>query len=104
MHPPASPYSPDLAPCDFKLFPALKKELCGEHFRNVKDLQEAVRKILLKMDKAVYSDGIYEMVGRWQKCVANQGDYFEGDHIHINPLFVRGQQSDSSSDFDSDAF
>ena len=29
------PYSPDLAPCDFFLFPTLKKILCGRQFDDV---------------------------------------------------------------------
>ena len=31
------PYSPDLAPCDFFLFPAVKKELKGKPFETVED-------------------------------------------------------------------
>ena len=31
---PHSPYSPDLAPCDFFLFPNLKKSLAGQKFES----------------------------------------------------------------------
>ena len=37
------PYIPDLAPCDFFLFPTLKKILRGPQFDNVADLQRAVQ-------------------------------------------------------------
>jgi transposase len=34
---PCPPYSPDLAPCDFYLFPKLKLKLKGHHFGTVTD-------------------------------------------------------------------
>jgi transposase len=34
LHPPP-PYSPDLAPSDFFLFPRMKRDLKGKHFQNV---------------------------------------------------------------------
>jgi hypothetical protein len=33
------PYSPDLAPCDFALFPKLKMKLKGRRFEKVSDIQ-----------------------------------------------------------------
>jgi transposase len=39
---PHPPYSPDLVPCDFYLFPKLKSKLKGHHFGTV----ENIRKIL----------------------------------------------------------
>ena len=33
------PYSPDLAPCDFALFPKLKGELKGKHFNDLDELR-----------------------------------------------------------------
>jgi hypothetical protein len=33
------PYSPDLVPCDFFLFPLIKKHLKGMHFDDVEDIQ-----------------------------------------------------------------
>jgi hypothetical protein len=36
---PQPPYSPDLAPCDFALFPKLKIKLRGWHFEIVSDIQ-----------------------------------------------------------------
>ena len=37
------PYSPDLAPCDFCLFPKLKSPLKGKRFQTVNDIQEIWR-------------------------------------------------------------
>ena len=35
-------YSPDLAPSDFFLFPNLKKDICGLHFRSDEEVVRAV--------------------------------------------------------------
>jgi hypothetical protein len=40
------PYSPDLAPADFWLFPKLKIVLKGKHFLNAKDIKSSVNKML----------------------------------------------------------
>ena len=36
------PYSPDLVPCDFYLFPKLKEYLSGRHFSNNAALGSAI--------------------------------------------------------------
>ena len=38
------PYSPDLAPCDFWLFPKLKEKLRGCRYEIIEDMKEAVTK------------------------------------------------------------
>ena len=45
------PYSPDLAPCDFWLFPVLKEKLAGRKFDRVQDLAKAVRSELSGLPK-----------------------------------------------------
>jgi histone-lysine N-methyltransferase SETMAR len=39
---PHPPYSPELAPCDFYLFPKLKSNLKGHHFRTMENIQKIV--------------------------------------------------------------
>jgi hypothetical protein len=39
-------YSPDLAPCDFCLFPKIKSVLKGTHFLSVEDVKAKTMKIL----------------------------------------------------------
>ena len=58
------PYSPDPAPYDFCLFPNLK----GCPYETIEEMKEAVMKC-----------GLREVVGRYKKCIAAGGDYFEGD-------------------------
>jgi hypothetical protein len=38
---PHTPYSPDLTPCDFFLFPKMKLKLKGRHFDIVEEIQAA---------------------------------------------------------------
>ena len=43
---PHPPYSPDLAPCDFWLFPKLKEKLRGCHYETIEEMKEAVTKVI----------------------------------------------------------
>jgi hypothetical protein len=43
---PHPPYLPDLAPCDFALFPKLKMKLKGRHFETVSDIQRDLQAVL----------------------------------------------------------
>jgi len=43
---PHPPYSPDLAPCDFFLFPTMKKTLKGKRFATVEEMKTASQEAL----------------------------------------------------------
>jgi hypothetical protein len=43
---PHPPYSPDLAPCDFFLFPKLKLKLKGRRFDTIKEIQAESQRVL----------------------------------------------------------
>jgi transposase len=43
---PHPPYSPDLAPCDFYLFPKIKQELSGRSFDSIENLSRAIQAIV----------------------------------------------------------
>ena len=40
------PYSPDLAPCDFCLFPKLKENFRGYRYETIEEMKEAVTKVI----------------------------------------------------------
>ncbi len=40
----------------------------------------------------VYHGIFTNLVSHWQKCSAADGEYSEGEHITIDPLFVKGGQ------------
>jgi hypothetical protein len=56
---PHRPYSPDLAPCDFALFPELKMKLKGRHFETVSDIQRESQVVLDRI-KENDSQGAFE--------------------------------------------
>jgi len=39
---PHAPYSPELAPCDFCLFPTVKPKLKAHHFETMENIQKIV--------------------------------------------------------------
>ena len=43
---PHPPYSPDLAPCDFSLFPKFKKKFRGCCYETIEEMKEAVTKVI----------------------------------------------------------
>ena len=71
------PYSPDLAPSDFHLFPNLKKFLRGMHFNDDDHLQSCVRDWLFDQPETFYRRGIESLIDRCHKCIANNGSYVE---------------------------
>jgi len=68
------PYSPDLAPCDFALFPRLKGYLRGTHFDNECDLTTAVNTFLANLTVADFRDIFTKWCERWHKCVEHNGE------------------------------
>lgn len=71
------PYSPDLAPSDYHLFPHMKKHLGGTHFGDREELEEAVLSYLRGLAADFYDSGIQKLVHRMQKCIDLSGDYVE---------------------------
>ena len=71
------PYSPDLAPSDFHLFGPLKESMKGIHFQTDKEVKAAVSNWLRTQSTEFYAKGIDNLISRWNKCVAKEGDYVE---------------------------
>ena len=74
---PHPPYSPDLAPSDFHLFPNLKKDLAGQRFTTDEEVIDAVDSYREDQPKIFYCSGKEALGHRWRKCVDSQGDYVE---------------------------
>ena len=72
------PYSPDLSPCDFFLFPRLKKMLSGNKYTSRSSLSSAIYQCLQQIPKEDYLSAFRDWVKRLQKCVSVKGEYFEG--------------------------
>lgn len=71
------PYSPDLAPPDFFLFPRLKGPLKGHHFETVENIQAACTAELKSIPEEAYSEAYNAWKKRWRRCVDAGGAYFE---------------------------
>ena len=71
---PHPPYSPDLAPCDFCLFPKLK----GCRYVTIEEMKEAVTKVIDMLTQEDFHGVFQKLLERYNKCIAAGGDYFEG--------------------------
>ena len=75
---PHPPYSPDLAPCDFFLFPKLKAFLAGRKYQSRQALGSAIHQYLITVPKSAYRDTFKKWIRRLKLCISSQGEYFEG--------------------------
>ena len=71
---PHPPYSPDLAPCDFWLFPKLR----GCRYETIEEMKEAVTKVIEMLTQEDFHGAFQKLLERYNKCIAAGKDYFEG--------------------------
>ncbi|GFR95056.1 transposase [Elysia marginata] len=76
LHHPA--YSPDLAPCDFWLFPILKERLAGRKFDRIQDLAKAVKSEPRTIPEEDYLGVFRKWQIRLKRWIESHGEYFEG--------------------------
>lgn len=74
---PHPPYSPDLAPCDFFLFPNMKKWLAGKKFSSNEEVIAETEVYFGEFDKSYFLNGLKKWQERWEKCIFLKGDYVE---------------------------
>ena len=72
------PYSHDLSPCDFWLFPRLKEMLAGHRFESRCGIGSAVYQCLQHIPKGDYRAAFRKWVGQCRMCVEADRAYFEG--------------------------
>ena len=71
------PYSPDLVPSDFHLFPKLIIFLSEWRFCTTEELIAKVEGYFADLEESHFRDGIKALEHRWTKCISLQGDCFE---------------------------
>jgi [histone H3]-lysine36 N-dimethyltransferase SETMAR len=71
------PYSPDLAPNDFFLFPHIKNKLRGQRFTTPEEAVEAFKTYVLEVPQSEWQKCFDNWFKRMQKCVDLHGEYFE---------------------------
>ena len=64
------PYSPDLAPCDFWLFPNLR----GYRYETIEEMKEAVTKVIDTLTQEYFHGAFQKLLERYSKCIAAGGD------------------------------
>jgi [histone H3]-lysine36 N-dimethyltransferase SETMAR len=74
---PHPPYSPDLAPCDYYIFPNLKRWLAGKRFHSNEEVIAETDAYFGELDDDYYKKGIEMLEARYTRCIELEGDYIE---------------------------
>ena len=72
---PQPPYSPDLAFCDFWLFPKLR----GCRYETIEEMKGAVTTVIVTLTQEDFHGAFQKLLELYNKYIATGGDYFEGD-------------------------
>ena len=78
------PYTPDLAPCDFCLFPKLR----GCRYETIEEMKEAVTKVIDTLAQEDFLGAFQKLLKRY-KCFTAGGDYFLGDLSFMCVLSIK---------------
>ena len=71
------PYSPDLSPCDYFLFPKLKTAMKGAFYDDILTIQSAVTQVLKNIPKTEFKKSMDRLVDRFKRSIESNGTYFE---------------------------
>ena len=74
---PHPPYSPDLAPSDFYLFPKLKESITGRRYSSNDEIKAVVEGYFNDVPEFFFLEGLQMLQKRWKKCILIEGDYVE---------------------------
>ena len=75
---PHPPYSPDMSPPDFDLFPELKKPLRGKRFRSIEEVSNEATRVIRRINNEGVLTGIQALPKRWTVVIKHSGDCNEG--------------------------
>ena len=82
---PHAPYSPNLSPCDFCLFPKFR----GCRYETIEEMKEAVMKVIDTLTQEDFHRAFQKLLERYNKCIATGGDYFEEDLSFMCVLSIK---------------
>lgn len=74
---PHAPYSPDCAPSDYHLFRSMAQALAEERFNTYEDVAKWTSDWIASKDDSFFRRGIRLLPERWEKVIANDGQYFD---------------------------
>ena len=72
---PHRPYTPDVASCDFWLFPKLR----GCRYETIEEMKEALMKVIDMLTQEDFDGALQKLLEWYNKCIAAGGDYFKED-------------------------
>jgi hypothetical protein len=75
---PHAPYSPDMRPPDFDLFPKSKQPMRGQRFSSLEELSAVVTRAIRTLNKSGTLNGIPNLPKCWDAVIAKEGDYIKG--------------------------
>ena len=81
---PHLPYSSDLAPFYFWLFPKLR----GRRYETIEEIKEAVTKVIDTLTQEDFHGALQKLLERYE-CIAGGGDYFEEDQSFMCVLSIK---------------
>jgi len=76
---PYPPCSPDLAPCDFSLFPRMKGQIKATSSADVSEVKKKTLDFLNNISNEEFQKCFRQREKRCYKCIESKGEYFEGD-------------------------
>ena len=82
---PLPPYSPDLALCNFWLFPMVR----GCRYEITEEMKEAMTKVIDTLTQKDFQGAFQKLLELYEKCIAAGGDYFEGDWSFMCVLSIK---------------
>ena len=82
---PNPPFSEELAPCDFWLFPKLK----GCRYETIEEMKEAVTKVIYTHTQEDVHGAFQKLLERYNKYIAAGGDYLEDDESFTCVLSIK---------------
>ncbi|VVC34980.1 Hypothetical protein CINCED_3A014989, partial [Cinara cedri] len=68
-------YSPDLAPCNFYLFPKIKSALKGIRFESMEEVKQKSAELLNDLTKSDFQHCLEQWKKRMKRCLARGGEY-----------------------------
>ena len=75
---PQPPYTPDMSPPDFDLFPKLKKPLHRKRFRSIEEVSNEVTRVIRCINNEGVLTGVQDLPKSWTAVIKHNGDYIEG--------------------------
>jgi len=80
---PQPPYSPDLAPAEFFLFPKWKSSIKVRRFQAVEETKKNSIQDLQAIPQNTFQDAFQHWEKRWERCIKSGRGYFEDDKFKL---------------------